>query len=70
MGGKEANKLNLKRHTIEALLREKTAGWTVTKTSFTHKEGSIGSEAFLNLTGGMSAMLHEFLPAQSVPITY
>lgn len=67
--GGGGRKLNLKRHTIETL-REKTAGFTATKTSSTHKENSMGSEAFLSQTGGMSAMLHEFLPEQSVPITY
>lgn len=60
--------LNLKRHAVETRLGVKTADLLQPELVSPTKPTPIGSEAFLSLTGGMSAMLHEFLLAQSVPI--
>lgn len=71
LGAEESKQTKLEKTHNRTLLRKKTARFiTATKTSSNHKEDSTGSEAFLSLPGGMSAMLHEFLPEQFVPITY
>lgn len=53
---------------METRLGVKTADLLQPELVSPTKPTPIGSEAFLSLTGGMSAMLHEFLLAQFVPI--